>query len=216
MPNALEPMIANAFRTNAVRLPPGAESLFERYLSLFLEYNAHTNLSAIRDAEGVVEKHFADSAILSKFETLSGRLLDIGTGGGFPGIPLKILFPELEVTLLDSVGKKAKACEYFVAELGLPGVSCVWARAEELAHRPGMRASFDSVVSRATAYLPKILEWSVPFLQKNGRIFLYKTPSEEEFQDGISAAKKLGLILRETHCYELSGQDRKIFVFAFK
>jgi 16S rRNA (guanine527-N7)-methyltransferase len=204
---------SKVFSSHGIALSSEQEGLFERYLTLFLEYNAHTNLSAVRDAEGVMEKHFADSAILARFEALSGRLLDIGTGGGFPGIPLKILFPDLQVTLMDSVGKKTKACDHFARELGLKDVSTVWARAEDAAKCADLRAGFDSVVSRATAYMPQILEWSVPFLKPGGRIFLYKTPSEEEYSDGMKAVGKLRLILEKTHSYALAGQDRKIFVF---
>lgn len=182
--------VRSVFESNGIALSAEAERAFDRYLASFLEYNAHTNLSAIRDAEGVVLKHFADSAVLSRFEPLSGRLLDIGTGGGFPGIPLRILFPELDVTLLDSVSKKTKACDHFVRELGLSGVSVVWGRAEEVSRRPNLHASFDAVVSRATAYLPQILEWAIPFVKTGGRIFLYKTPSEEELSDGLAYARK--------------------------
>ena len=83
-----------------------------------MEYNSHTNLSAIRDAEGIVEKHFVDSLMLQNFFDISGmKVLDIGTGGGFPGIPLAIRVPSVQVTLLDSVGKKIKACDTFIETL---------------------------------------------------------------------------------------------------
>ena len=102
---------------------------FQRFLTLFMEYNSHTNLSAIRDEEGIIEKHFVDSLYgapivencIDNITIESGprpiKLLDIGSGGGFPGIPLKIIMPDLQVTLLDSVGKKVKAMNHFVSEL---------------------------------------------------------------------------------------------------
>lgn len=159
-------MVSEIFSQFGVEASPEQAALFERYADLFLEYNAHTNLSAIRDKEGVVSKHFADSVVLLNFEELRGRVLDIGTGGGFPGIPLKIMRPGLEVVLMDSVSKKTKACDHFVAYLGLDDIWTVWSRAEEAAKRPDMRSGFDWVVSRATAYMPQILEWAAPFVAK--------------------------------------------------
>ena len=109
--------IRDIFSKYDIALSSSEEGLFERLLSLFVAYNSHTNLSAIRDEEGIIVKHFLDSVLLLKYEKLSGRMLDIGTGGGFPGIPLKLLTPKLSVTLLDSVSKKTKACDHFIAEL---------------------------------------------------------------------------------------------------
>lgn len=183
--------VRDVFQNHGIRLNDAQASLFERYADLFLEYNSHTNLSAIRDRDGVLEKHFADSAVLTLFEEVSGRVLDIGTGGGFPGIPLKILRPETEFVLLDSVSKKTKACDHFIAELGLSGIRTEWGRAEDVARLPGMSKGFGLVVSRATAYLPKILEWAAPFVAEGGKIALYKLPSEEELCDGLPIAKKL-------------------------
>lgn len=145
---------------------------FEKFLELFIAYNSHTNLSAIRDAEGIIEKHFVDSlygaSIIAESlpENTSSRLLDIGSGGGFPGIPLKIVVPELSVTLLDSVGKKVKAMNHFVSELGLVDIIAIQERAETLAKNSEHKESYDFVVSRATAYITDILIWAKPFLKK--------------------------------------------------
>ncbi|MDQ1344352.1 MAG: rRNA (guanine527-N7)-methyltransferase [Patescibacteria group bacterium] len=206
-------MVQEIFSQFGISAPPEKAALFERYADLFLAYNAHTNLSAIRDREGVVTKHFADSAMLLNFEPLRGRMLDLGTGGGFPGIPLKILVNELSVTLLDSVSKKTKACDHFIAELGLSNVRTVWGRAEDVVKIPGMRSSFDAVVSRATAYMPQVLEWAAPFVRVGGSIMLYKLPSEEELADGLPMAEKLGFELAREHAYSFLGQERRIFVF---
>lgn len=197
-------MVQEIFSRFDVKASPEQAALFERYADLFLEYNSHTNLSAIRDREGVLSKHFADSAVLLNFEELHGRVLDIGTGGGFPGIPLKIMRPSLEVVLMDSVSKKTKACDHFVAYLGLDDIWTVWARAEDAAKRPDMRASFDWVVSRATAYMPQILEWAAPFVKVGGAVALYKLPSEEELKDGIPVAKKLGFELARENSYSFA------------
>lgn len=117
---------------------------FEQFLALFMEYNSHTNLSAIRDKEGIIEKHFLDSLygvsiideILQFSKTTPTRLLDIGSGGGFPGIPLKIVIPELDITLLDSIGKKVKAMNHFVEKLELTNIKAIQDRAENLAKHP--------------------------------------------------------------------------------
>ncbi len=105
------------FLAHKIHLTDSQGDIFERFLGVFMEYNAHTNLSAIRDKDGIILKHFIDSAVLLNYVPISGRLLDIGTGGGFPGIPLKILQENLEVTLLDSVGEKINACNFFIQTL---------------------------------------------------------------------------------------------------
>lgn len=195
---------------------------FEQFLSLFIEYNSHTNLSAIRDTEGIIEKHFIDSlygvSIIQEIIQFSKnpypRLLDIGSGGGFPGIPLKIAIPELDVTLLDSVGKKVKAMNHFVESIGLENIRAIQDRAENLAKNPDHKWQYDIVVSRATAYITDILFWSVPFLTKTGRILLYKMPWEDEMRDIGQACKKYRLKLTGELEYELGGKARIIYVFA--
>ena len=215
---------------------------FGKFLGLFITYNSHTNLSAIRDADGIIEKHFVDSLygasiiaesrkettvekdILSKTgQDFSWRrndkvvrLLDIGSGGGFPGIPLKIVIPELSVTLLDSVGKKVKAMNHFVSELGLTNIMAIQERAEILAKNPEHKESYDFVVSRATAYITDILIWAKPFLKKWGKIILYKMPSDEEQKDREKILKKLWLVLEWELLYNLGWKERIILVFSRK
>jgi len=192
------------------------ESLFRRFLEIFIAYNSHTNLSAIRDEEGIIVKHFIDSLALLRALPLQGRILDIWSGGGFPGIPLKLIQPLLDITLLDSVGKKVKAMNYFIQELGLQHITAIQERAEVLGVNKDYAGKYDFVVSRATAYMTDILPWSVPFLKKHGKIALYKIYSEEEQQDGEQIAKKLWLILEKVHQYELVWQTRCIYIFIKK
>ena len=187
-----------------------------------MEYNTHTNLSAIRDRKGIIEKHFIDSLygvsiideIIQFSKNPTVRLLDIGSGGGFPGIPLKIVIPELDITLLDSVGKKVKAMNHFIENLGLEGINAIQDRAESLAKNPDHKGKYDIVVSRATAYITDILFWSAPFLTKNGRIILYKMPGEDERRDIGQACQKYRLKLTGELEYELAGKARIIYVFA--
>lgn len=129
------------FASYGFELSESEISQFQKFLSLFTEYNAHTNLSAIRDEEGIIIKHFIDSIfgvsvigdILEAGDIHHPKLLDIGSGGGFPGIPLKIVMPDLQVTLLDSVGKKVKAMNHFIENIGLTGIESIQERAENLA-----------------------------------------------------------------------------------
>ncbi len=221
---------------------------FGQFLTHFMDYNSHTNLSAIRDDAGIVEKHFVDSlygATLIQSEMCrhhakssdpdreksgtwiasyprnddidnlkSPRLLDIGSGWGFPGIPLKMVIPELQVTLLDSVGKKVKAMHHFVQELGLTNITVIQERAEILAKKPEHAGQYDFVVSRATAYMSDILTWATPFLKQSGRIILYKMPSEDEKKEITRISKKLKLVLQWELEYSLDGKDRILYVFS--
>lgn len=179
------------FDSYGITLSISEEALFQQFLVLFITYNAHTNLSAIRDEEGIILKHFIDSLFALRAVDLEGAILDIGSGGGFPGIPLKIIQPRLRMTLLDSVGKKVKAMNHFIQELGLKDITALQERAEILAQHREHRGKYDFVVSRATAYMSDILTWSEPFLKRNGKIVLYKIYSPEEEQDGKQIARKL-------------------------
>ncbi len=212
----------STFSSHGFELSEFELAQFEQFLSLFMEYNSHTNLSSIRDEEGITLKHFIDSLygvsiaseIIAHTRTTPVRLLDIGSGGGFPGIPLKLVIPELDITLLDSVGKKVKAMNHFIENLGLQGIKAVQDRAENLAKNPDHKGRYDIVVSRATAYITDILYYSAPFLTGNGRIILYKMPGEDERRDIGQACKKYRLKLTGDLKYTLTGQDRIIYVFA--
>lgn len=208
------------FNAHNFELSASERSLFEQFLQLFIEYNSHTNLSAIRDKEGIVEKHFVDSiygaTILHELGLENGKMLDIGSGGGFPGIPLKIVCPDLDVTLLDSVGKKVKAMNHFISSLGLEGINAIQDRAENLAKNENFSKKYDVIVSRATAYIDDILFWAKPFLKKSGKILLYKMPSDEEKKSREKIMKKLGLKLEAEFEYCLAGKDRVIYVFSEK
>jgi len=208
------------FSSHGFELSDSELAQFEQFLSLFMEYNAHTNLSAIRDREGIIEKHFIDSLygvsiiseIMETSQNPAPRLLDIGSGGGFPGIPLKITIPELDITLLDSVGKKVKAMSHFIENIGLTDIRAIQDRAESLAKNPDHKGKYDIVVSRATAYITDILFWSAPFLTKNGRIILYKMPGEDERRDIGQACQKYRLKLIGELEYELAGKARILYV----
>lgn len=214
-------MDRSIFQQHGFELSPEEVEKFETFLAHFLEYNSHTNLSAIRDEAGVIEKHFIDSLMWASIITewlksshVPLRLLDIWSGGWFPGIPLKIVLPELDVTLLDSVGKKVKAMNYFIERLELKNIQSIQERAEILAKNPAFSGQFDFVVSRATAYITDILRWAKPFLRPNGKILLYKMPSNEEDRDRKKIIKKLSLRAEWELFYELGSKERVTYVFS--
>ena len=149
---------------------------FEREL---LGWNEKFNLTAIRDVEGIRTKHFLDSfsCVLAWKETPPRRLIDIGTGAGFPGIPLKILYPSMRLTLVESVGKKANFCQHMLATLKLEGTEVITARAEDVGQMPAHREAYDWAVARAVANLPVLAEYLLPLVQVGGAVLAQKGSS---------------------------------------
>jgi 16S rRNA (guanine527-N7)-methyltransferase len=146
---------------------------FEKEL---LAWSEKFNLTAIRDIEGIRTKHFLDSfsCILAWKEIPPKRLIDVGTGAGFPGIPLKILYPSMELTLVESVGKKTSFCRHMVEILKLQSVEVLTARAEEVGQIPAQRESYDWAVARAVANLPVLAEYLLPLVRVGGRMIAQK------------------------------------------
>jgi len=141
-----------------------------------LAWSEKFNLTAIRDVEGIRTKHFLDSfsCILAWKEIPPKRLIDVGTGAGFPGIPLKILYPSMELTLVESVGKKTSFCRHVVEILKLQSVEVLTARAEEVGQMPSQRESYDWAVARAVANLPVLAEYLLPLVRVGGRMIAQK------------------------------------------
>ena len=151
---------------------------FESYFHELETWNQKTNLTAITDYEGVQTKHFLDSLTIAPAlpcPTPPGlKMLDLGTGAGFPGLPLKILYPEIKLTLLEATGKKVTFLRHIISTLELAGVTVIAGRAEETAQVPEYRERFDIVVSRAVAELPALLELALPFCSLGGRVIAQK------------------------------------------
>ena len=169
--------------------------LFERFADLTLEWNEKINVTAIRDKEEFLNKNVYDSLLLCGYPEIekASRVLDMGTGGGLPGVPLAIAYPDKDFLLVDSVGKKLKVVEAVCAELGLKNVKVLHARAEELARKPEYREQFDLVVSRAVANMSSLSEYCLPFVKIGGNFVAYKTEtSAEEIEQASNAIKKLG------------------------
>jgi len=179
--------------------------LFPLYLAILLRENAKHNLTAITAPEEIRQKHFADSLALLDDEPCplppGSSLLDVGSGGGFPGVPLKIARPDIALTLLEATGKKARFLALLAQELGIEA-TILHARAEEAAHDPAYREQYDVVTARAVAALPMLCELCLPFVKPGGVFVAYKGPREkaqEELRAAASAIKVLGARIEQVH-----------------
>ena len=150
--------------------------LLDRYARLLLDWNERASLTAVVDPQGVAIRHFADSLSVALLwqPTVGVKVVDVGAGAGLPGLVLKIVWPEIALTLVEATGKKAAFLYEVARQLDLGGVSVVAARAEEAAHRPDLRERFDLALARAVAPLPALFELTLPFLAVGGRAILHK------------------------------------------
>lgn len=187
---------------------------YEREL---LEWNQKFNLTAIRDTESIRTKHFLDSfsCVLAWKASPPNHLIDVGTGAGFPGIPIKILYPNLRLTLVESVGKKAMFCQHIVRVLGLEHVEVIQARAEDLGQDPAHREKYDWAIARAVANLNVLSEYLIPLVKIGGNILAQKGESgPAEAQSAEEAMKLLGGKLKQLIPVNLPGvaDDRYLVV----
>lgn len=157
------------------------------YYEMLIEWNNRMNLTAITDPAGVVLRHFADSLIGSELISDGAKCIDVGTGAGFPGLPLKIMRPDIELTLLDSLNKRINFLTEITKELGLR-CELVHARAEDGGRNSRFRERFDFALSRAVASANILAEWTLPFVKMNGLSLMYKGPSADEELKGAQNA----------------------------
>ena len=167
---------------------------FETYYEMLVEKNKVMNLTAITEKNEVIDKHFADSlALIKSGVSLTGqKILDIGTGAGFPGIPLKIMYPDMDIVLLDSLGKRVKFLNEVISTLHLDKITAIHGRAEDFAKPGSMRESFDLCVSRAVANLSTLSEYCLPYVKVGGHFISYK--SEKINEESIVAQHAIGLL----------------------
>lgn len=185
---------------------------FEKFLEIFKEKNSQINLSAIRDDEWIIEKHFVDSIILNIFLELKWKVADLWTWWGFPLIPLAIINPLVNFTWIDSVWKKLKAIDDFVDKLDLKNVNTVNWRAEELWQNISYREKFDFVVSRATAFFPTLLEYAIPFLKVWWLLIAYKLDDKYELKTWKKALSRLWCKILKVKNYTIDNQDRTFLI----
>ena len=170
-------------------------SLFSRYLELLLEWNQKFNLTAIKEPKEIIVQHFLDSISTIKLNEMEdqSKALDMGSGAGFPGIPLKIMKPQLRLSLVDSVKKKVGFLNEVIEQLGLEDTVAIHARAEDLANMEEQREAYDIVVSRAVAELRVLAEFCLPFIRKGGYFISHKGPgATEELELAKKSIKLLG------------------------
>jgi 16S rRNA (guanine527-N7)-methyltransferase len=209
----VEKLIQDVQNLTGLHLTSRQAAAFQLYEQELLDWNSRFNLTAIRDVEGVRTKHFLDSLScwLVMRDKPPHRMIDIGTGAGFPGIPLKIVLPTLQLTLVESVGKKADFCRHVVEALKLDNVQVVIARAEESGQDPAHREQYDWAVARAVANLTTLAEFLLPLVKIGGAMLAQKGENgPAEAQAAESAFHLLGGHLRQIKKVNLPGvaEDR--------
>ena len=190
-------LLTNSLKEFHITLTNQQFHQFQSYYELMLEWNSFMNLTAITEMDEVIMKHFVDSvSLIQAVPDLAEKeysLIDVGTGAGFPGIPLKIVFPDLKITLLDSLNKRVKFLNQVILDLSLDGIDAVHGRAEDLAQQETYREQFDLCVSRAVANLSTLSEYCLPFVKENGYFISYKSEKiTEEYEQAKKAIKTLG------------------------
>ena len=181
---------------------------FQKYMNLLIERNKNINLTAITDKDEIVLKHFVDSLTINKYIVDNSKIIDVGTGAGFPGIPLKIYNESLDITLLDSLNKRINFLNDVIEMLNLNKIRAVHSRAEDAAKNPDYRERFDIATSRAVANLSTLVEYLLPFVRVNGICICMKGPNvDEELSRAKKAIEVLGGRIEQVNNLKLAADD---------
>lgn len=201
----------NFFKENGIELTNDQCQQFFVFYKELIETNEKFNLTAITDEDDVIVKHFFDSAVGYNLLKPNAKTIDIGAGAGFPSLPLKILRPDLEITLIDSVNKKINFLNEIIKKLNLTKISAIHTRAEDLAFKSEYREKFDYCLSRAVAKLNTLCEYCLPFVKLNGTMLAYKSQeTQEEIDTSLNAINLLGGKIKNVFNYKIKDYDRKI------
>lgn len=205
----------NSMNSIGIELTDLQLNAFETYYDMLIDRNKVMNLTAITEFDEVMDKHFLDSAYLFRSIELKAdyKLIDIGTGAGFPGIPLKIVFPELKITLLDSLNKRVGFLNDVIDELNLNDIEAIHGRAEDIARDKTYRASYDIAVSRAVANLSTLSEYCLPFVKIGGKFVSYKSGDcADEVDNAKAAIHLLGGKINKIDEFSYSNNSRSFIV----
>lgn len=205
-------LLEDSLKKLNISIDEDQKSKFSKYYSLLLEKNKVMNLTRITDEEEIITKHFVDSLMIAKVVDMEKveSLIDVGTGAGFPGIPIKIMWPEIKVTLLDSLDKRVGFLQEVIEELDLEGAKAIHGRAEDFGQDDNYREKFDLCASRAVADLSVLSEYCIPFVKEQGEFISYKADgSEEEIHNAKNAIEVLGGCLERIATETIPGTDIK-------
>ena len=194
------------------------EKLFDLYLKELLEWNKKFNLTAISDPQEIKIKHFEDSLTISQAIKLTNQsVIDIGSGAGFPGIPLKIVYPDIKLTLIEATRKKVEFLKHLVSILDLKNVEIIWGRAEELNQQAKYKEKFDVAVARAVAKLDKLIAYCLPFVKPGGIFIAMKGPRlDDELATAQKVLKKNSGVAEQIKEVSLSNNDSRRLVIVRK
>lgn len=212
-------LIVNRFKGCGIEISDEQTDTFFKFYRMVIEKNEIMNLTAITDYEDFIIKHFLDSAMIGRVISFKGneRVLDIGTGAGFPGIPVKILYPDTDILLLDSLNKRLKFLDEVIEKLGLKDIKTIHSRAEELQAKGDYRESFDICVSRAVSALPTLCEYCMPYVKEGGNFVAYKAVNaDEEIKEAENTIKVLGGKIEKIDRFVIAGSDYERVLISIK